>query len=391
MTRRSAKQHLLWLKTALGILGVLGLVGCQARGQEKVGLAAQADDGCGSPYGCGSSDPVQALNVPPHATWDAADDAILAPIWIGNDSQGSLYAPLWRGAFPGLEDYIYTPANGDCRGIKGTVRVDWDSTANTVNILLKAHNLPVHPVVQRTEGVDWFPNTFHNAPKDIAVGAYRLWIIQASVTHKTNFYYDKNTLLLQGSDFDFPSGAPANTIPVPFPIFKLNNSQVFQADAQGRLSHQFTLPYNQVTTEGGTFSSAFATFVPHDLCQAAPLQPEISQLRPYVTQWQPPNLATNWQTFLQEGIGFDIQIDDNSIQHPELGGNLPYVYSGISVAGNVVGMKGGVPNGQEMSIVQAFRNSGPPIFPVQGGNGLGCTPYLAEPHVTAPLYCQMAH
>jgi hypothetical protein len=364
------------------------VLGCnEPQSSEDVGKVSQAVDNSPSYYhGAAKQNPLKAIDAPPDPKWTAADDAIIAPIWKGDDFHGSLYAPLFRGAIPGLEDYIYSHPSGDCSGLKGTLRIDWDSAANTVHYLVKGKGFPLHPVVHRTEGVDYFPDQFHNAPKDIDVGAYRLWTVQASVTTKVNFYFDPATLNVLGSSFDFPSGPPP-AIPVQFPAFRSTGSQIFSPDANGFISHEYTVAYDHLTTEGGMFSASYVTFTPLSLCFAAPLQPEISQLRPFASPWQPPSDGLSWHQMLQTGVAFDIQVDDASNPYTELGGNLPYIYSGISVAGNVATMRGGVPNGWAMSILGAIRNVGPPLYPIPGGNGPGCTSYLAEPHVSAPNYC----
>jgi hypothetical protein len=360
------------------------LTGCEAqRGSEPdVGQAVPAD----SP----GKDPAAALKKPPNPAWTAADDAIVVPVWAGDYDHGALYTPLWRGAFPGVEDYVYTPPGADCSDVKGTVRVDWDSTANTVHFLIKTRGLPAHPTVQRTEGVNWFPAPFHAAPKDVLVSAYRLWIVVTSTTHTANFFYDPASLSLLGSDLDFPSGPPS-PVSISIPILALSDSLGFDIGADGHASHQYTVPYDRFTTEGGFYAFTYATFAPTDLCEAAPFQPDISQLRPYVSAWQPPSAGMSWKTMLSKGIGFDIQIDDASQDLSATGGNLPYGYSGISVAGNVPAFKGGIPKGQAMSIVAAFRNVGPAIEPVVGGDGPGCHSYVFEPHVTAPRFCELSH
>jgi hypothetical protein len=367
----------------------LAAIGCQEpQEQPGVGQARQADQGHG--VGGGDPDPVKALKKAPNPYWSKADDRIVAPIWLGNNNVGSLYTPLWRGGFPGMEDYVYTPPGGDCSGVKGTVRVDWDVNANTVHFLVKAKGLPSNPSVTRTNGVDWWPDAFHPAPQNVTNGKYRLWVIRTATTHPGTFYYDPSNLQLLGSNVDFPNGAPS-PVSIQIPMLLLTDSLAFDVGADGYVSHQWTIPYNQVTGEGGTFAHAYGTFAPNNLCEAAPLQPDISQLRPYVSQWQPPSAGVSWASILAGGLGFDIQVEDASPQPPQYAGHLPYIFGGISVAGNVTAIRGGVPNGYSMSIVAAFRNVAPPIEPVIGGNGPGCSSYVFEPHVTAPLYCQGQH
>lgn len=320
--------------------------------------------------------------------WTALDENVIAPQWSGDNAKGSMFMPLYRGGFPGIEDNVWTPADGDCTKTKSTVRVDWDKSANAVTITWKGKGFDPHPVVHRTEGVDWFPNQFHDAPKDITNGGYRLWLILASVARTAHFYYDPNTLQLLGSEFNFPSGAPQPSITVDFPVFAITDSIIVHPDDSGNFFHQYTLAYNSMSTEDKKFSFVWATFIPQDLCEAAPFQPGISQLRPYVSPWQSADQAPTWDNMLGRAISFDSQVEDATPPPPEFGANLPYGFGGIEVAGNVAALQGGVPNGWHFKLVSAIQSVVPALDLVPGGNGLGCTPWVAEPHVTAPKYCQ---
>ena len=338
-----------------------------------------------------SSDPVKAAGQPASNKWTKADDNIISTIWLGNDDKGTLYTPLFRGGFPGVEDLVYVPPSGDCSTTKTTLRIDWDRAANTVHLLVKGKGYPVRPDVHRTENVDWWPNQFHNSPKDFTNGAYRLWIVLGSTTRQANYYYDATTLQLKGSDFDFPAGAPAGAIAAKFPIISITGSNEFDPDSSGFAVHQWNAAYDHVTVESGTFARAWATFAPLDLCEAAPLQPNITQLRPVLSPWQAAADAPKWDDMLHAGMGFDVQIDERTSLTDAYGGNLPYIFSGISYAGNMTAIQGGVPSGYSNSILASFQNVAPVIFPVPGGNGRSCHSYVHEPHVTAPRYCEGAH
>jgi hypothetical protein len=365
-------------------LAVLGCQGSDRAPGEAAGSTSQAVSSGG-----GLVDEVRdALARPPDPHWTALDDRILGPIWSGDDTKGAVYGPLFRGGFPGMEDTIYTPDDNDCRRSRSTIRVDWDQAANTVHFMVKGKRWPVSPNVTRTEGVTWFPNTFHNDPKDIVNGAYRLWIILGSTTDQTNFFYDPNTLLLLGTVFDL-GGPPPNTIAIPFPIFSLTGSNQFDPDSNGNALHEFTLNYSAVTNESATFSRTFASFVPQDLCETLPMQPDKSQLRPYVTPWQPLSPAPNWHDMLHAGIGFSVQIDERVSPNNGFGGNLPYVYSGVDFLSNLLALQGGVPHGSGFQIITAIRNVAPGTLPIPFGDGLGCQVYIQEgTHVTKPRYCQ---
>src|SRR6185312_12971899 len=168
--------------------------------------------------------------------WMPIDDRLLGPVWTGDDDKGAVYGPLFRGGFAGMEDYIFTPDDGDCTKMKATIRVDWDKAANTVHFLLKGVHFPQSPTVTRTEGETWWPDAFHQAPKDVVHGAYRLWLLLGSTTKTANFYYDPSTLKLLGSDYDFTSSAPPADAPkVVFPIFSTTGSNEFDPDRDGNL------------------------------------------------------------------------------------------------------------------------------------------------------------
>ncbi|HEX4446197.1 MAG TPA: hypothetical protein VH044_05660 [Polyangiaceae bacterium] len=375
-----------------------GLGGCQGASAtdgagDTIGTSTEAVSSCddGSQDNDLQNEALQALAKPARTDWTSLDDKLIGPVWSGTDAKGAVISPLFRGGFPGMEDYIFTPANGDCTKMKSTIRVDWDQAANKVTYTVKGINFPVMPTVTRTEGVNYFSDPFHNAAKDIHGGAYRLWILLGSTTNQTQFFYDPTTLQLLGSTFDFTAASPppANAIPATFPIFSTTGSNQFDPDSHGNVLHQFTLPYTAITNESATFARAFASFVPLDLCEAKALQPAVSQLRPYVTPWQPISPAPVWSDMLHAGIGFSIQLDDRVPLNNGFGGNLPYVYSGIDVMSNLLSTQGGIPNGWGNQIIAAIMNVAPILAPVPNGNGRNCQPYVQEPtHVTKPLYCQ---
>ncbi|MRG92753.1 hypothetical protein [Polyangium spumosum] len=369
------------MRTRIGLLTcALALLACSGASEpteETVGSAEQSL----------SYNAIRAsLNAPPKPFWTNTDEAILSPVWVGDNDRGSVYAPLWRGANANIEDLIIAPPGGDCRNVKGTVRVDWDKAANTVRITLKGRNIPRAPVVERTEGVDYFHNPFHLRQKDLLVTGYRLWTIFGTInTALTSFYYDADTNLLLGSEYDFPGGPPPNSITVGFPIFPLVSSIVVNPDAQGRLYHQYTIPYDHVTQEGGQTGAAIVTNLPHDLCQSNPADPTAGQLRPYVYGWLPPNTGPSFADILRAGVIFDMSIEDAATPYPN--NDPPYVFSGASLISNFAGMQGGTPNGYHLHLNRVVRNVAPVIHPIPGGNGLGCQPFLATPHVTGPNFC----
>ena len=368
------------------VAGFMLVIGCQGKGFSGPGSISQGE----------SIEPASAaLNGPDHARWTVADDLLIAPIWTGDDDHGSLYLPLWRNAVSAIEDYIPAPANGDCSKMKGTLRVDWDRAANTVHFAVKFRGIIPHPVVHRTEGVDWTFNPFHQTPKDFGNTGYRFWTLFGRINTGplTTFYYDPATLLLLGSEWDFPNGPPNNgaVIPVQFPIFPIIPSKIFLANEDGSAFHEWTVPYDHVTAEGGAVSFSPNSFIPLDLCEAAPLQPTISQLRPYISDWRPASEGPSWAEILHAGPIFDTTVDPIDFDGPGGVFPYPYIYSDASLMSNVAGMQGGVPNNYFFHIPSAIQNVTPPLRPVPGGNGVGCFPHYHDPHVSAPRYCEMAH
>ena len=372
------------MRRQLGWILMVALAGCQSRPVD-VGQAQSSAE-------VGTDAITASLNAPPNPRWTRADEAILGPVWRGDNDKGQLYQPLWRGGAPALEDYLYVPPDHDCRGQKGTVRIDWDKAANTVHVLVKYEHLPAHPAIARTDGENYFFNPFHQAPKDVSDGAYRFWIIWGHITGKPlTFYYDASTLKLLGSEIDYPNGPPPNVIPQPFPYFPLVCSQLFNMNPDGTGSHEFTLQYDNVGVEGGAYANSIVTLIPQDLCEAAPFQPNISQLRPYVPKqgWLPKDKGVSWDEVLKGGLNFDTTVDDATTQYP--GGVFPYVYSGISFMSGAPVTQGGVPRGSYLSVPTVIQNVSPVIKPIPGGDDLGCQGFFVDPHVTAPRYCEMAH
>jgi hypothetical protein len=329
----------------------------------------------------------ESLRHAPSLRWSKADDELIAPTWRGNDDKGTLYLPQWRGASVGIEEYVWAPPSGDCRKLKGTIRVDWDSAENTVRIVAKYRGLPKRPNVRRTEGVDYFSNPFHPFPKDFDNGVYRLWVIQGADPLPATFYYDPGTLNLLGSQFDFPAGPPNGgaVIPVTIPLFTLSGSDSFEPDADGFAVKDYTIPYDNLQVESGDFSVARISFVPFNLCLGQPAAPVRGQARPYVTPWQPTGIGPSFKKLLHSGLAFDIQLE-NPLDATAAGGNLPYVFGGVAFIGGP-SFQGGVPNGYRFSLSNQIQNVSPIIKPVPGGNGLGCFSYVNEPHITATNHC----
>lgn len=338
--------------------------------------------------------------------WTKADCKLLAPVWTGNDEKGQLFTPLWHGANAAVEDWIPALSPGACNNLKGTVRIDWDKATNKVNYTIKVINAPARNTqFTRIDGGDpenpntfvpppqanFWTNQFHNKPKDLPVNpangiALRLWTIFITFNSSSyNFYYDANNLLLKGSELDYPSGPPAGSFPVRFPISYLLGSKLLYPDKNGYISHQYSSPYDHNVSEGGTYSHLPTAFVPHNLCRALQYQPVKGQLRPYVPAWRPPSEGQNWQFVLRQGLSFDVTVEEGRPNLPPGADdqNTQYGFSGIAYLSNTPAISGGIPWGAHLNTLAAIQNVGPPILQVPKCGGFNSTP-----RVSAPLYCQ---
>lgn len=359
----------------------------------------------------GYAETINSYLAGPAATrWTDADCRLIAPIWTGDDNKGQLFAPLWRGVDAGIEDWVLPVPQGSPTDPKGTVRIDWDKTTDTISYTIKLHHVPVSPLVRRIDGGDpeisdpadprhfipppqanWWFNKFHSAPKDLPVNpshgtAYRLWTIFTTFnTRTTPFFYDSRSLMLLGSILDFPGGPPPGSIPVGIGVGQFVASSLIYPGADGSAVRQYTVGYRQVTTEGGFFGNVVGGFVPHNLCRSNPFQPALGQLRQYDSKWQPPSQAVSWDVILHNGLLFDLTVEEGRPDVPPGGNdqNLVYISSGVAFLNNAPSVQGGVPWGWHLSLPAAIQNVQPSIFQVSRLDG-----FVSSPHVTAPLFCQ---
>ncbi|HEX9940413.1 MAG TPA: hypothetical protein VGG03_00235 [Thermoanaerobaculia bacterium] len=334
--------------------------------------------------------PAPALDGALAPGWTQADEDMLVPVWLGDDDRGALVSPMFRGTAAGIEDYVFTPPDGDCANARGVFRIDWDKQANTVRFQLKYKKVPVRPAVHRTEGVDFFSNPHHDAPKDFVNGGYRFWTIitQGGIN---DFYYDARTLLFAGSQWDFPGGQPAGTIRVSIPVFALQSTKLMLANRDGSLFHEYTVPYDRPTVEGGAYSFALAAYIPLDLCEGHPVQPTLGQLRAWVSPWLPPGTPGyefSFRDILKRGLVFDTTVDERK-PFPRTNGFEPYVFSGVAFIGNETVFQGGIPSGYRNSLQAVILQVAPGIVPLEGGNGPGCHSFVVDPHIHGPRFCEM--
>jgi hypothetical protein len=402
------------MKRHLVAISALALIHCQNPTQETDSDNISQES---KTVGCDGSDRSDYmeeidhyLRDKPTDKWTKADCKLLAPVWTGDDDKGQLFTPLWRGTAAGIEDWVPPPPNGNCTGLKGTVRIDWDKSKNTVSYSIKFTGLPVSPTITRTDGGDpeirdpnapghyvgppaanyWY-NAFHRSPKDFPARAadgtaYRLWTIFTTYgTSSTPFYYSGSDLKLRGSAYDFPAGPPPGTFPVAFPTVSIVSTQLFYPNSKGFASRQYTVDYDKVTGEGRFWAHAPVGFVPHNLCRAIPTQPTLGQLRPYVTPFRPKSEGLPWNYMLRQGLLFDLTIEEGRPDVPkgQDDNNLDYVYSGLAFLNNNASLPGGVPWGQHFSLPNVIQNVQPMTESVPK-----CGGFVSHPHVTAPLYCQ---
>ena len=373
------------MKGTVYVVPLISFLAC-SNSQNDVGQSAAAIHG--NDHDNPILDPIkQALMSAPSDDWTDADEAVIAPVYVGNDDKGAMLVPQWRGSGSAIEEYVYAPPDHDCRKLKGTVRVDWDSSTNKVRLIAKYRGLTPHPSVSRTEGVDYFPNQFHNFPKDFSDGTYRVWVILEATTRSATFYYDPQTLNLLGNEFTFPNGPPNNgvVIPVKIPAFALSGSGSFDPDKKGYGFVDYTFPYDDLQVQGGAFSVAYTAYAPFNLCNGVAAAPARGQLRPVVGPWEPVGQHISWKTALASSVGFDLQIEKRGDATQQ--GNLPYIYGGVAYIGNGPGVQGGIPPGYGPSIPAQIQNVAPVIIPIPGNQALGCQPYLYDPHINAPNFC----
>lgn len=280
------------------------------------------------------------------------------PVSFGDSEKGWMRLPLRRGAAVPLELMVIATPN-DC---ENTLYLDlsWDKERNIVEVHLQGEGvLEPFPDVDRTLGVDFFPNDFLPEPEDIVDGRYQLWLVSAAGPLAT-FYYDATTLDLVGSEFDFAS-PPPGTIPVPFPTIYLFPTPFFQPDENGDVDFTWTFPYDgAIRGDRPDLAHMYFTFPPPNLCLANPYRLDLSTLRPYSANPVPAAEARPWSDYLRGGLLFDVTIEpaDFYVEPPLT--TLIGSYSGVTAVG------GGVPNGFTLDIPAVFGNQAPPIRPWSG-------------------------
>lgn len=314
------------------------------------------------------------------ATTEAQAGPPQIPFGKGDLDRGKIKMRLTRGAAVPFELQVVATPN-ECQG-EVELTMDWDADENWVRVRLKSENntLEQFPDVERTEGVDYFPNPFFPEPEDYEDGRYQLWIISAAGP-LVPFYYDLETLDLIGSAADFENPPPA--IPVLFPTLYMFATPMFQPNSNGKVNVDWEFPYDgAIRGDRPEFAHHIVSFPPPNLCFANPFRLDQSFLRPYISDPFPAAEARPWSDYLRGGMLFDITIEPGEYaQEPPLT-SLAATYSG----GTAVG--GAIPKGWQLDIEAAFAGLAPPIKPFAGAET--CEDYTEPQHVGAGVnFCAL--
>lgn len=303
------------------------------------------------------------------------------PYGKGNLDRGKIEMTLVRGAaIPYELTVIDTPNN--CQG-SVDLTMQWDKEDNWVRIKMRsdAGALEPFPDIDRTEGVDFFPNQFFPEPVDYEDGRYQLWLISAAGP-LMSFYYDLETLDLLGSQLDFGENPPPS-IPVPFPTLYMFATPMFQPQANGKVKLDWEFPYDgAIRGDRPEFAHHIVTFPPPNLCGANPFRLDLSHLRPYLSDPFPAAEARPWSDYLRGGLLFDITVEPSEYFTEPPRTSLAATYSG----GTAVG--GTIPNGWQLDIDAAFAGLAPPIKQFAGANS--CEYYYEPMHTGAGVnFCEL--
>jgi hypothetical protein len=309
----------------------------------------------------------------------AAEDSLVSAVGGGDSEKGFIAVPLYRGvAVPFELTVVATPNN--CRNnLMLTMR--WNKNLNKVWVRLTGPpgSLERFPDVDRTAGVDYFPNPFFPEPEDYENGRYQLWIIGAGGP-PTAFFYDPNTLDLLGSALDFET-PPPNAIVQPFPTLFMFATPTFQPKADGSVELDWQFDYAAPGRgDRPEYSYHIVTFPPPNLCGANPFRLDLSTLRPYIADPFPASQAVPWSDYLRNGLLFDV-----TIEPPEYFSDPPLT-SLVATYSGATAVAGGVPKGWNFDIDAAFGGNAPPIKPWAGRGS--CSDQFAGVHTHNLNFCQ---
>jgi hypothetical protein len=311
----------------------------------------------------GPSAPAEALGVPVEFSY-------------GDASKGFMTTPIYRaGSVP--DEFLVIATPGNCqRHVQITMA--WDEAENWVRVRVQGKGvLPQYPDIDRTEGVDFFPNKWWPEPEDFEDGQYLLWLIAAPEV--ATFYYDVNTLELLGSEYDFET-PPIPAIPVDLPVFTAIPTPFFQPDENGDIDVVWEYDYDGlVRPDLPEQAHALGSFIPHSLCTTDPYRYDRSSSRPYVTA-RPASEAKSWREYLENGLVFDLTVEPQEyFMYPPASTNVGAYQGMVAIAGNV-------PKGWSLDFESFFGGIAPPIrpLPTAPGPGQACTDWF-KPKRDRPL------
>ncbi len=269
----------------------------------------------------------------------------------GDTGRGFMTLPLWRGAAV-PDEFLVKATPGNCRRHIQATYI-WDESANWVRLRLRGHGvLEALPSIERTEGVDYFPNPFWPEPEDFEDGRYQFWTIAG--TDVTTFYYSAVTLELLGSEWDFET-APEAAIPVELPTFSALPTPFFQPDENGNVDVTFEYEYDQMLRgDLPEFAHTLGSFIPHTLCKTDPFRYDRTSTRPYATTL-PASEAKSFREFLRNGLVFDLTIEPPSYHA------WPPLTTMAGVYSNAAAVAGNVPLGWSVDFEAVFAGLAPPI------------------------------
>jgi len=274
----------------------------------------------------------------------------------GNYKKGAMTVPLYRGAaLPPEATVITLPGNCE-REMKVTLR--WNEEENLVKVRVTGDGVLVpYPNVDRTPGVNYFPNPFWPEIEDIVGGRYQFWII--SQAGLLDFYYDAATLDLIGSALDFPS-SPPNTITLTLPSVRAIGSPFFQPDSNGDVDFDFTFQYdNMIRGDLPSYAEVIEGFPPPNLCLADPFRVDRSTIRGYA-KTLPASEAKPFSDYLRAGFFLSITIE------PPQYYTFPPLDHLFSTYSNATQFGGAIPKGYTWDLDASFMNIAPPIRPWPG-------------------------
>lgn len=256
--------------------------------------------------------------------------------------------------------------------------IAWDESANEVTMHLTGDGaLEPYPDVERTAGVDYFPNQFFSEPEDYQDGRYQMWVIGAGGP-PVMFLYDPFTLDLIGSEYDFEVLPPA--IPVFFPSLYMFSSPMFQPDDSGDVDETWTFSYDAITRgDLPQYSHHVVSIPPPNLCGANPFRLDLSTLRFYISDPLPASEARPWSDYLRDGVFFDVTVEPPEYYEDPPLTTLVATYSGATA------VPGGIPDGWTFDFDAGFMGVAPPIRPWAGAGT--CEDTFAGVHTQGLDFC----